>query len=256
MAVYLDLVVILNFLVDFLLLIGTNRLCGYPMKPARAAISALLGGVYAGACMLPGFRFLGNTLWRLVCLGVMSITAFGWNGGTARRSVLFIFLSMALGGIALGLGSGGFWSVAASAATVCILCVVGFRGRAGGRNYVTVTLCHKGISRKLTALQDTGNTLRDPITGQSVLVVDAEVARQLLGLTQQELCMPVETVGKGIIAGLRLIPYRAVGQPSGLLLAIKLDSVRIDGKETGNLVAFAPQTLGTGEYQALAGGVL
>ena len=103
MAVYLDLVVILNFLVDFLLLIGTNRLCGYPMKPARAAISALLGGVYAGACMLPGFRFLGNTLWRLVSLGIMSITAFGWNGGTARRSVLFIFLSMALGGIALGL---------------------------------------------------------------------------------------------------------------------------------------------------------
>ena len=62
MTVYLDLVVILNFGVDFLLLIGTNRLCGYPMKPGKAAFAAALGGLYAGCCVLPGFSFLGNTL--------------------------------------------------------------------------------------------------------------------------------------------------------------------------------------------------
>ena len=37
MAVYLDLVVLLNYLVDFLLLLGTNRLSGFPLAPGRCA---------------------------------------------------------------------------------------------------------------------------------------------------------------------------------------------------------------------------
>ena len=40
MKIYLDLVVILNFLVDFLLLLGTNRLSGFPASPLRAAAAA------------------------------------------------------------------------------------------------------------------------------------------------------------------------------------------------------------------------
>ena len=256
MTVYLDLVVILNFGVDFLLLIGTNRLCGYPMKPGKAAIAAALGGLYAGCCALPGFSFLGNTLWRLVSLALMSVLAFGWNSGTLRRSVLFVLLSMALGGIALGMGNGGFFGLIASCAAVCLLCIVGFRGRAGGKRFVSVQLTHKGNSRQLVALLDTGNTLKDPITGQSVLVAGADVAAELLGFTREDLAEPVRTMESRCVKGLRLIPYRAVGQPSGMLVATRLDDVRIEGKEACNLVAFAPQILGTGEYQALVGGVL
>ena len=45
MAVYLDLVMLLNFLVDYLLLLGTNRLSGSPMTPGRCALAAVLGSV-------------------------------------------------------------------------------------------------------------------------------------------------------------------------------------------------------------------
>lgn len=256
MAVYVDLVMLLNFLVDFLLVIGTNRLCGYPIKLGRSALCAGIGAVYAGACVLPGFRFLSSTLWRLMSLGIMSIAAFGWNSGTVRRSVLFVLLSTALGGIALGLGNGGFGALLASAAAVCMMCIVGFQGNAGGRKFATVQLTYGAYTRELTALQDTGNTLTDPITGQPVLVVGADIAKQLLGLTQAQLCEPISTIEKGSIPGLRLIPYRAVGQPNGMLLAIKMDRVTINGQSAGNLVAFAPQILGTGEYQALTGGVI
>ena len=55
MAVYLDLAVALNYLVDFLLLMGTDRLSGHPASPGRSALGALLGAVYAGACLIPGF---------------------------------------------------------------------------------------------------------------------------------------------------------------------------------------------------------
>lgn len=256
MTMYVDLVMLLNFLVDLLLVIGTNRLCGYPTKLGRSALCAGIGAIYAGACVLPGFRFLRNPIWRLVSLGIMNVTAFGWNSGTARRSVLFVFLSTSLGGIALGLGQGGFGALVASAGAVCLMCMVGFRGNAGARRYVTVRLTHGTKTRELTALQDTGNTLVDPVTGQPVLVVGADVAGQFLGLTEAQLCEPISTVEKGEIRGLRLIPYRAVGQPNGMLLAMKIDHVSINGQTAGNLVAFAPQTLGTGEYQALTGGLL
>ena len=59
MRVYVDGVMLLNFLVDYLLLLGTNRLSGHPSDSRRLLASAVLGAVYSGACLLPGFRFLG-----------------------------------------------------------------------------------------------------------------------------------------------------------------------------------------------------
>lgn len=256
MEVYLDLLILLNFLVDLLLIMGTNRLSGHPMGLKRALPSALLGGIYAGACVLPGFGFLGNILWRLVCLGLMGIIAFGLSQSGLRRGVLFVFLSMALGGIAMGLGNGGFWSLVLSAGGVCFLCLVGFRGRAGAQHYVPIAIHHGGQTVSLTALVDTGNTLRDPVSGRPVLVVDVASASKLLPLTHEQLAHPVETLATAKLPGLRLIPYSAVGQSAGLLLGIRADRVEVEGKEAEYIVAFAPQNLGHGQYQALAGGAL
>ena len=66
MRVYLDLVMGLNFAVDLLLLLGTNRLAGFSSEGKRVIGAAALGSVYSGACLLQGFRFLGSTLWRTV----------------------------------------------------------------------------------------------------------------------------------------------------------------------------------------------
>ncbi|MBO5953991.1 MAG: sigma-E processing peptidase SpoIIGA [Oscillospiraceae bacterium] len=255
MQVYLDLIMLLNFLVDLLLLLGTNRLAGFPLRPGRAALAAGIGGVYGGICLLPGLHFLGNTLWRVVSLLIMSSVAFGWDRGALRRGVLFVLLSMALGGVALGLSSGGFWGLVLSAAAVCLMCIFGFRGRPGSREYVDVELNYGEKKEKLLALRDTGNTLRDPVTGGSVLVVSAAVAQRLLGLTKMQLLSPVETVAAGTIPGLRLIPYRCVSSTGGMLLALRLERVRIGNWQGSVLVAFAPEGLDSeGTYQALTGG--
>ena len=256
MPIYLDLVVLLNFLVDFLLLMGTNRLCGCPLRTKRAAAAALVGGLYGGACFLPGFLFLGNTLWRLVFLGLMAVIAFGLNSGAIRQGILFVFLSMALGGIATGMGRDDFPGILLASGAVLLMCFVGFRGRVG-RLYTAVKLIHGGKIQMLTALQDTGNSLKDPVSGESVLIVGADVAQELLGLTEMDLKDPVMTVEKQTVPGLRLIPYRSVGNPYGMLLAARLDEVWIGKERAGGLVAFAPEEIGRGEaYQALAGGAL
>ncbi len=252
--VYLDLVMGLNFAVDFLLLLGSNRLAGFPARPGRCALSAVLGGLYGGACLLPGFGFLGNFLWRTLSLTAMALLAFGLDRSALRRGVLFVLLSMALGGIALGLGRGGSWQLVGAAAGVCLLCVLGFSGRAGSRQYVTVEITHGNSHTKLTALLDTGNTLRDPITGASVLVAGPDTARNLVGLSPEQLASPLQSMTD--VPGLRLIPYRSVGQEGGILLAIRPDQIRIDGHPVRTIVAFAPETIGNEGYQALAGGMI
>lgn len=257
MTVYLDLVVLLNFSVDFLLMIGTNRLCGCPMKPGKCAVAAAVGGVYAGMCLIPGFSFLGNRFWSLIALAGMILIAFGRKRSALKRGILFVFLSMALGGIALYSGTEGIGGLFAAALGVMTACLIGFSGRAGGAQYVAVKLTRAGKKVELTALRDTGNQLKDPISGQQVLVAGPEAAKALMGLTQEELSRPVETMAALGEKGLRLIPYRAVGNSAGMLLAARMDEVIVGGEKWGDLVAFAPQQIGPGEeYQALAGGVL
>ena len=254
--VYLDLVVLLNFLVDLLLLAGTDRLLGIPPAWKRLALAAALGSLYAAMCMLPGLRFMGNTLWRIVSLGTMAVTAFGWSKSALRRCMVFVLLSMALGGVAMCIGTGSFMGLVAGAGLLFLLCALGFRGTLGSREFVSVELRHGVRQVQILALRDTGNGLTDPVTGQSVLVVDPVVADRLLGLTRQQLQSPVETVASGAYPGLRLIPYRSVGQPNGLLPAMRLEDVRIDKWQGSTLVAFAPAGLDAeGTYQALMGGV-
>lgn len=251
MQVYLDVALLLNFLVDWLLLMGANRLSGFPPGIARTAGAAAIGGVYAAVCLLPGFRFLGSFWWQAAAAVGMCITAFGLCRSALRRGVVFVLLSMALGGMALGIGRGDFFSLVAAAAGVCVMCLTGFAGKVWGAAYLPVTLCANGVTLRVTALVDTGNTLRDPISGEAVMVLDADAGFRLAGLTQSQLANPVDTVTQH--PGLRLIPYRSVGQPGGMLVAMRLDAVEIGKRKGGTLVAFAPGRLG-GDYQALTGG--
>ena len=254
MTAYMDGVFLLNFLVDILLLFAAARLCGYPVKVYRVLLAGVLGGVYGASCLLPGFRFLGNILWRTVSLGLIAGTAYGISFSAARRGMIFAFLSLALGGAVMGLGKGGIVEIISAAGVITRLCFVGFHGRVGENHFLPVELSYGDKQIRITALQDTGNTLRDPITGRQVLVVGADVAQQLTGLSPQQLRTPIETIGK--LPGLRLIPYRSVGS-SSFLLAINLPKVKIGSWQGSTLVAFAPDFLSPeGAYQALTGGVI
>lgn len=255
MPEYLEMTIILNTVVNYMLLMGSNRISGFPTAFGRVAAAAALGGLYGGTCLFPGFRFLGNMVWRIVSLALMSLVAFGMDLNALRRGVIFSVLSMALGGIVMRIGSNSVWTVLASAAVLILLCCTGIKKNPGTRIFAPVELQYGGKRLRLTALMDTGNLLRDPVTGSAVLVVDADTAQALTGLSVQQLRSPLDNVG--YIPGLRLIPYRAIGQDGGLLLALQVKDVRIGNWKGSSMVAFAPQQLSReGTYQALAGGNL
>ena len=254
MVVYLDAVMLLNFLVDLLLLLGTNRLAGFPAGGKRCVLSAALGAGYSGACLLPGFYFLGNPFWRMVSLFLMASIAFGWSRSALRRGTVFVLLSMALGGIAVSLGEGRIDRLVLSAAGVWLLCRMGF-GNSLGQTYIPIAISDSGRTLRLLALKDTGNTLRDPITREPVVVIGADAAAELTGLPESALSTPMETVLRQ--PGYRLIPYHAVGQPGGMLLAKRYAEVQIGDRRSPVLIAFAPEVISrAGDYQALTGGAV
>ena len=257
MTVYLDLVFLLNGTVDYLLLLGTNRISGYQGGGVRCGWAAVLGGIYGAVCLVPGLRFLGNGLWRTVFLCLVGSVAFGWNRSTLRRIPVFVILSMALGGLASGTHLGGMGAVCLGGGILWILCRTGFADGAQRQEYLPAELTWKDRTVKLFALRDTGNTLRDPLTGEQVLVCGADVGEELLGIPAVWLRDPVETVAKGLIPGARLIPYHAVGKRNGMMPAVRLNRAMIGNAEIKPLVAFAPEEIGKGQvYRMLTGGTI
>lgn len=243
----------LNFAVGMLLLMGTGRLCGFPCCAGRCLLAALVGALHAGGCMAPGFLFLGNMFWRTVILAVMAAIAYGIHATTFRLGSVNWVLNMAVGGVSYGLGKGSAGVVLGAALIFLVLHFFGW-GRPVGRQYVPVELCYNGNRLKMTALQDTGNTLHDPLSGQPVLVVGSDAAYRLTGLTPEQLRNPVESICR--IPGLRLIPYRTVGNEGGFLLGLRLRNVQVGSWCGSRIVAFAPQKLSVeGTYQALTGGI-
>ena len=243
---------LLLFMVDFLLLLGSNRLCGHPPDGLRVAAASLLGACHLGLFWLPGFAFLGHWGWRAVFLCLMPMIAFGFHRSAIKRGVVFLLLQLAVIGIAMG---DSFWTVTLASLLIFLLSMAGQSGQE--KRYVPVTISHGGKQFEMIALRDTGNTLLDPISGKHVLVADEIAAAHLLGITARELTKPIETIASGKWRGLRLIPYSAIGQPKGLLIGLKVDSLLVDGKQCDNMVAFAPQKIGrVGSFQALVGGMV
>lgn len=255
MQPYFCLAVLLYFLVDFLLLMGANRLAGFPHRPMRCAFGAGISGMCAGLCLIPEFSLLKLFPCRLGLFVAVLAVAYGFTKTTLRKAVLFILLHFAVRGIATGFFGGRLMGLIAAAAMVCLLCLLSFGGKSYGREYIPVELCYGGKKLRLLALRDTGNMLRDPVSGQSVLVVDADAGEALLGLTPRQLSDPVEAVASAKVPGLRLLPYRTIGNPAGMLAAIRLPNTKIGNFRGNTVVAFSPQKLDSeGVYRGLTGG--
>lgn len=238
------LTVLINFTVNYLLLLACARLCRHTPELIRFLLAAGVGGAHALICLLPGCGFLGHTVFRLISILLMGVVAFGFGKQYLRRYAVFFLLCLAVDG-ATGKG------------TLTVICGILmlfllFRKGRGQGGMVPVAISYGGKELSLTALRDTGNRLRDPVSGGEVMVIGAEAAKCLTGLTREQLKKPLETLGA--IPGLRLIPYKAVGS-SGFLLGMKLPKVQIGSWKGSHVVAFAPEGLEKGSgFEALIGG--
>ncbi len=255
MAKYLLILAFLRFLVDLLLLLGASRVCGYPCKYLRCALGAVVSAIYSVMCVLPASGFLGGFWWRSVFVILICWCAFGTNKSALQCGGVFWLLQMALGGVAAGIERENVLALIFTSVGAGLLFLLLFQQDGSNARYIPVELWYGDKRMKITALYDTGNMLTDPVSGQSVLVVGADAAQKLTGLTREQLRKPIESIGS--IPGLRLIPYKTIGSGNGFLLGLRLKQVRIGSRCGSRVVAFAPECVGAeGAYQALAGGTI
>ena len=279
-VVYVDSFVLLNLGVNYLLLACAGKLDGQPVHLGRCLLGAGVGAAYALLSLLPGWAFLGHPACKASGAVVMLLAAYGRSDRLLRVGGLFLVLSCAFGGGLLllsmvrdgmtdigmlnpYLGMRGILIAAALSYGGLSLLLRGEFSHGGkGGELIPLTLSRGGRSVTLVALRDTGNTLRDPITGRPVVVVEGEKIRALLPelphLDGESLSDPVALLGdleeRG---GLRfqLLPYRAVGVDCGLLLALRMDRAEYGRVVCRNcLTALSPTAVSDGgNYSALIG---
>ena len=277
-VVYLDSVFLLNALMDYLLLRGTELLSGIPAARWRCLLAAVFGGGYAAAVFLPGLGWMAAWPGKLAAGFLLAAIAFGGQRRFLRRAILFFALSCGMAGcvLALGLLSGGmpaergiFYTrvdlrvllIAAISAYLLLSIVFRAAARQGMEGKRLPLRVHRdGREIAVAALYDSGNGLRDA-GGRPVAVLTAEAARGLFPpdlrpyLTAEALRDPAGQLTELRRLGERplLLPCRTVGG-GGLLLALRCDWLEANGvRQRQPLVALTPEELGNG-ISALWGG--
>lgn len=286
MTIYVDSLFLLNAFLNYLLLLGSAWLGGTPAKRWRFLGAAVLGGLYAVGCAVPGLEFLSVLPCKVLSLALMLLVAEGPGRGVFKFGLIFLALSLAFGGLVLAMlqffGTGlmlvngaAYYPLSAgalvlTAAAVYLLArtVLSRVAQHTGGELVELELRFGPRSVRLTALRDTGNTLKDPASNRGVLVAEWRTAKALLpppaaeGLEGPGFERPADLLPRLARAApegkWRLIPYRAVGTGGAMLLAMRCDAVRVGKRSVrGALVAFSPTPLSDGGgYTALIGGSL
>ena len=280
-VVYIDALFLLNWIVNYLLLLAAAKLAGEPLRRLRLAAGAALGGLYAAAVFFPGMGFLTHPLCKLGAAVLMLLTGFGGSRRLLRVTLVFFGLACAfgggifaiglLGGRGLTLRNGVLYSgmdlrvLLLSAAVCYVALTMVFRrtARHGRREVLPAVLTLEGRRVAVNALVDTGNTLTDPVTGRPVMVAEGSRLSPLLPgervLDEKALRDPVGTLERLSRGGrgrrFRLLPYQAVGVECGMLLALRLDDARVGAEDYGGiLVALSPNPVSDGGgYSALIG---
>jgi stage II sporulation protein GA (sporulation sigma-E factor processing peptidase) len=252
-VLYLDELFFLNLAVNYFILLATARVCGLRFRRGRYALTAALGAAWCCASLLPGLSWLDAGLMTAVLAATMALAAFGGEPKLWRCLASFLGVSALFGGAVFAAGLlRGTWtpggrfvqldmrvlvlSFAACWAAVSLL----FRRTAkkAERRVLDVSVEYRGRTAHFRALEDTGNSLCDPLTGDAALVAEAAALSPLFPPSEAAaLHRPaVEAMQALSGPGMRLLPCRGVGG-RGLLLAFRPDRILVDGAERKDLLA-------------------
>ncbi len=121
-----------------------------------------------------------------------------------------------------------------------------------------------GKAINIHAIIDSGNLLKEPITGASVIIVEKEkleevIDKNILENLQNIISGDYEILDKEYISKFRLIPFSSIGKQNGMLLGFKpeLAKVEFDGveKDLSNIVVgiYDKEITKNKEYTGLVG---
>ena len=276
-TVYVDILIILNAFVNFFILLVTSAFCRERPKTLRIVLASFVGAAFSLYIFLPSVGFAAEVGVRLLCSAVTVFTCFG-RGRLIRFIRLWLsfyaasFLyagimiavwftlrpeSMAVNNGIVYIDISPLLLVGVTLVSYTVLSIIRFFGRKNGSGGETCGIKCKFKDREmtLTALIDTGHSLRDDIGGLAVIIVAPDKMKEFLRNDFEEFCGDVPPRGE-LGARYRMIPCKTVGG-SSLLKAVRCDSITVH--KGGNsflvkspLLAMSNVSLG-GDYDAIVG---
>lgn len=225
MILYLDILFVTNWGMDFLLLHGTARLLRIPHRSGRVVAGAAVGALSACAVLLPPLSAWLAVLYKVASAWLTVGAAFGFRGRAVwRRCGVFFLLSTVVAGVAmavfflfspqgLAVVNGVIYCdipplllVACTAAAYALFCLydrVTAHRRLAGRTY-ELRIRYRGEEVTLPAFYDSGNRLHEPFSGAAVAVAPYDLLCGMLSPAWHPEC-------PALPHGARPVPYTSVG---------------------------------------------
>ncbi len=291
MTIYIDIVLIENLMMNFIILLATGLILKERISVIRLLLASLLGAIYAVVSYLSILEMYSSMILKIILSIVMIYIAF--NPQTMKKMwkdiLLFYLTSFVFGGAAfaliyivrpqdilmrngLFLGTYPLKTIVLGAIIAFIIIMTAFtvvKSKITKKDMfceVEIELNNKKI--ETTAMIDTGNLLKEPITNTPVIVVEhtllydcipKEILNHLDELLGGEFNNIPEPIKEEYIAKLKLIPFSSLGKQNGMLIGMKAEAITIkdvdkEGTKENIIIGIYNKSLTKrGEYRALMG---
>ena len=255
MTVYIDVVILENLAMNYIILIATALIGKYEIKYFRNILASTLGGIYAILNYIKTFSIVQNLIFKIAVSILMIIITFGIKDlkTMAKQLGIFYLVSFTFGGAAFMLlfflkpediiFKNGHLVGTYPIKIAMLGGIVGFSIIAivsniiRDRRKIKSMLCDMEIfynerKVKLKTMIDTGNLLKDPITQNDVIIVEKN---SLKGLVEDEILEHIEDILKGKWLEdnkihnykFKLIPFSSLGNENGLIIGFKPEYIKI-----------------------------
>ena len=262
-VVYVDVLFIINFVINYLLLWTTSKICRRRVSQIRLSVGAFIGAIYAVVMFFPAFKIYYTFMSKVLFSFVIIAVTFNIEKLKEFLKTLIIFygVNFTFAGTALGLfyftNVGAFTGFVMSNGvlyfsfpwkTLLISGIVAyilikiishvFRRRLVKENmYVPLDIICDNKKISVEALIDTGNSLYDPISNFPVVVVEFDAIKELLPEEVKKIFSEYRENDLHIISNImsnsawvsrfRLIPFSSLGKENGMLIGFKPDEIEI-----------------------------
>lgn len=291
MTIYIDVVLIENLLMNYIILFATGTVLKIKIKYIRILLASLVGAIYTIIAYILALKIYSNIFLKFVLSLIIIYIAF--NPKSVKKlfkfTLIFYLTSFVFGGAAfaliyivrpqeilrnngLVLNSNSIKLIFISAIVAFIIITIGFKvvkSKISARDmycYIKIKLNDKEIEAK--AMIDTGNFLKEPITNTPVVVVEhtllydcipKEILNNLENILGGDFCGISEKIREEYISRLKVIPFSSLGKQNGMLIGIKAEEFIIksddESKRKENIIIgiYNKSLTKRGEYRALVG---
>ena len=269
MTIYLDIVFLENILMNFIIIFATGVVIKCNCNKCRYIIASIIGATYTVVMYLNIIPLYSNFFMKLILSIVIVYISFAPKSvkKLIKDIVIFYLVSFVFGGCVFALmyflqpqmaqmkngvfvGSYPIKIALIGGLVSFIVLQISFRivkTKFSKKDIIfdiQIIINEKKVNVK--ALLDTGNLLKDPITGFPVIVIEHTslnevIPEKILRNLDKILGGDIDELTKDekfskTISRFRMIPFSSLGKQNGLLLGIKADSINIISDEKTDTV--------------------